>query len=121
MEKAFLTLFPNGKGVWSRRSLGKGENEAAANESRNRFERLSDWVLDPIQAPNIEEDEQAEEDEEDVEGALGPPPPASAMEALAISETSTLGDDPLTSLIRIHLLLRVSIQYPTNTPLLYST
>ncbi|KIW22022.1 uncharacterized protein PV07_12580 [Cladophialophora immunda] len=106
LEKAFLTLFPNGKGVWSRRPLGKGENEAAANESRSRFERLSDRVLDPIQAPNIEEDEQAEEDEEDVEGALGPPPPASAMEALAISETSTLGDDPLTSLIRIHLLLR---------------
>jgi hypothetical protein len=39
--------------------IGKAGNEAASNESHNRFERLGDLEPDMIQALNIEEDEEA--------------------------------------------------------------
>jgi hypothetical protein len=95
-----LTLFPNRQRVSSHRSIGNGGSDATSNESRNRFECLNDLVPDLIQALDIEDDE---------EGTLDASPNASKIDALTVSETPTLGDDPLASLIRIHLLLRVSM------------
>jgi hypothetical protein len=53
---------------------------------------------DLTQALSIEE---VEEDQ------LGPSQRISDVEALEVSNTSTLEDDPFTSLVRIHRLLRV--------------
>ena len=87
----------------TRGPINKSGNGGLSNESCNRFEILRDMEPDLIQALNIEEDEG------DEGGALVPSPCASEMEALTVSETSTLGDNPLDSIIRIHLLLRVKI------------
>lgn len=96
----FTTLFPNREKVSSCGSLGKATDKAAPVELRNRFGILGDPEPDMIQAINIEDDE---------ESAPGSSLPAPESQARTLSETSTLEDDPIVPLIRIHLFLRVSI------------
>jgi hypothetical protein len=100
LQEAFSTLFPNRKEVSSRGPLGKVGDEAAPKELRNRFGILGGLEPDMIQALNIEEDEEA---------APNSSPPAPESQAPTLSEMLALEDDPLVTLIRIHLLLRVSI------------
>ena len=100
MQKAFTTLFPKSEVISSGGTPGKTKDKAAPEELRNRFEILGDPEPDMIQALNIEENE---------EPALDSSLPAPESQAQTLSETSTLKDDPIAKLIRIHLLLRVSM------------
>ena len=97
-------LFPNRKEVSSCGPLGKVGDEAAPKELRNRFGILGGFEPYMIQALNIEEDEEAVPDSS---------PLAPDSQAPTLSEMLTLEDDPLVTLIRIHLLLRVSITRQT--------
>jgi hypothetical protein len=102
LQKAFSVLFPNGLEAPTR--TPSQPNNEIKNEVSNRFAALGDLLSDAVQAANIEDEEDA--------GKNSTQSAPESQNPISL-EMPTLEDDPLTTLIRLHLLLRVRLTQPT--------